>query len=121
MTIEEKASAEAEKLRRLLLNCNKDVVDAMEPVIENVAWIKVKLDETRDKLRNASVAIAYDNGGGQKGLRESPLFKGYESLFKSYMSGLSKILEYAPKEAENIDKADKPKTVLELVRARHEA
>ena len=70
----------------------------MEPVIYNTAWMKVKLDDSRMAIKNTDVAIPYDNGGGQKGIRENPLFKGYEALWKSYMLGMSKIMDCLPPE-----------------------
>jgi len=93
----------------------------LSPVIQNTAWMKAKLDDTRESIKRSQVAIPYDNGGGQKGLRENPLFKGYESLWKSYMQGMSKILDCLPQEACEIKaiELEKPKTMLELVRNRH--
>lgn len=91
------------------------------PVIENVVWMSAKLDEVRENIRDGSIVIDYDNGGGQKGIRENPYFKGYESLWKSYMTGMTKILDYIPNEAVfEVKEADTPKTVLELVRSKHD-
>ena len=121
--LEKLAMSEAERLRALLLKCgvNDTYVDFLKPTIDNTAWMKVKLDEARDKIKNTSVAIPYDNGGGQTGVRENPLFKGYENLFKSYMSGMKQILDTLPKQAESIKDAEieGPKTMLELVREKH--
>lgn len=114
---------EADRLRELLRHngVKDEIIDILSTIIENTAWMKAKLDETRDMIKSSSVAISYDNGGGQKGIRENPLFKGYEALWKSYMSGLCKILDYVPQkvveaEAEDIET---PKTVLQLVRSKH--
>lgn len=123
MNIEERASAEAERLKRLLFdyNISEKKVDLLADTIANVAWMKVKLDDTRDTIQHTDVAISYDNGGGQKGIRENPLFKGYESLWKSYMSGMNILMSLLPvEETAEID-VDRPKTVLELVRERHNA
>ena len=116
------ASAEADRLRALLRECNvkENRIALLEPVIENTAWMKAQLDKARTLVRGSSIVISYDNGGGQSGLRENPAFKGYEALWKSYMAGMCKILEYVPRpvverEAEQIET---PKTVLDLVRAR---
>ena len=96
-------------------------IKALESIIVNTAWMKVKLDDARDGAKTSNVVIPYDNGGGQKGLRENPIFKGYESLWKSYMSGMCKILECFPEEQAraSVDTAENPKTVLELVRNKH--
>lgn len=96
-------------------------VKILEPIVENVAWMKVKLDDARAVIAGSNIVIPYDNGGGQNGIRENPAFKGYETLWKSYMAGLEKILEELPEEerASVAEVADAPKTVLELVRERH--
>lgn len=123
MTIEERTENERQRLRSLLFDCgiSEKRMNALEAVIDNVAWMKVKLEDTRDVIKTAEVVITYDNGGGQKGLRENPLFKGYYSLFKSYMTGMGKIIEALPSEApkELIEEVEKPRTVLEMVRAKH--
>lgn len=116
------AAEEKQRLTSLLFSCHirQERIDALEAVIDNTAWMKAKLDEARDAIKNSSVAIPYDNGGGQKGIRENPLFKGYEALFKSYMSGISKILDTLPEDegVSLVSEEDKPKTVLEFVRAK---
>lgn len=123
MNIEQTAAEEKQRLTSLLFSCEipESRINALETVIDNTAWMKAKLDEAREAIKNTSVAIPYDNGGGQTGIRENPLFKGYEALWKSYISGLNLILSTCPqkvveKEAEQIET---PKTVLQLVRAKH--
>ena len=118
----EQVNMERVKLKDLLidLQISNRRQAAMDALIDNIAWMKVKLDETREMIKSSSVAIPYDNGGGQTGIRENPLFKGYESLFKSYMSGMERILDLLPPEqAPAVETADQPKTVLELVRNKH--
>lgn len=92
-----------------------------EAMIVNVAWMKIKLDDARDAIKTSNIVISYDNGGGQKGIRENPLFKGYENLWRSYMNGMNSILNALPESAANIKakESEKPKTMLELVRNKH--
>lgn len=124
-SIEEKATAEKENLRQLLFDCgvSEARLSLMEPVMENVAWMRIKLEEARRDIKNSKVVIKYDNGGGQSGLRENPLYKGYESLWKSYISGLSKLLDLLPAAQAKaaVPEELKPKTVLEIVRAKKKA
>lgn len=97
-------------------------IKLMMPIIENTCFMKIKLEEARKLIKTSSVAVPYDNGGGQKGIRENPLFKGYESLWKSYMSGMGNILSLLPSEAVRVDvesEVIKPQTMLEVVRGRH--
>ena len=92
----------------------------LEPIILNTAWMKAKLDDAREAIKTSNIVISYDNGGGQKGIRENPLFKGYESLWRSYMAGMSKILDSLPQEViEQSVAIEQPKTMLELVRNKH--
>lgn len=118
--LDEKAAAEAERLKSLLFDYNipERKIGFLEDVIKNVSWMKVKLDVTMEKIKNSDVCIPYDNGGGQTGVRENPLFKGYESLFKSYMSGMRQILDVLPKQIAEAEKEEieKPQTMLDFVR-----
>ena len=120
--------ARAEEEQGRILNILSEVgisekrMRILEPVILNTAWMKAKLDDAREAIKNSNIVISYDNGGGQKGIRENPLFKGYEALWKSYMLGMSKILDSLPPEVIRMETEDdnKPATVLELVRRKHE-
>ena len=93
----------------------------LTPVILNTSWMKAKLDDAREAIKNSNIVISYDNGGGQKGIRENPLFKGYESLFKSYMSGMNRIIDCLPAEQIEVETqvVEAPKTMLEIMREKH--
>lgn len=95
--------------------------ELLEPIIVNTAWMKAKLDDSREAIKNSQIVISYDNGGGQKGIRENPLFKGYESLWKSYITGMGKILESVPDDTELLSEVEEeaPKTILQIVRSKH--
>ena len=119
-----KARAEEEQNRIIeLLNevgISSKKMKLLEPIVLNTAWMKVKLDDAREAIKNSNIVISYDNGGGQKGIRENPLFKGYESLWRSYMAGMAKLLESLPQEQiEQATEIEKPVTMLELVRNKH--
>lgn len=119
-----KARAEEEQNRIIeLLNevgISSKKMKLLEPIVLNTAWMKVKLDDAREAIKNSNIVISYDNGGGQKGIRENPLFKGYESLWRSYMAGMAKLLESLPQEQiEQAAEIEKPVTMLELVRNKH--
>jgi len=122
--IEIKVRAEEEQNRIIeLLNevgISVKKMKLLEPIVLNTAWMKVKLDDAREAIKNSNIVISYDNGGGQKGIRENPLFKGYESLWRSYMAGMAKLLESLPQEQiEQAAEIEKPVTMLELVRNKH--
>ena len=91
----------------------------IEATIDNVAMMKVKLDEMRELLIPADPVVEYDNGGGQKGVRENPVFKRYESFFKTYELGIDAIFGILDNEEgagnDMIDDSLRPKTVLGFV------
>lgn len=94
----------------------------LEATIDNVALMKAKLDELREQLITAQAIVDYDNGGGQKGVRENPIFKRYESFFKTYSLGMGVIFDALRDEEgvaeDNIDDSIKPRTVFDIVQER---
>jgi len=118
------AEAEERRINGILVEAGASDkrVRALQPIVANTAWMLVKLEDAREQIKASNVAIAYDNGGGQKGIRENPAYKGYEALWKSYMLGMSKILDALPAEAvadAEPEEDVKPQTVLSLIRQRH--
>ena len=73
---------------------------------ENVLWMEVKLANAREVIGKSSVAIPYDNGGGQKGIRKNPAFDGYNSLMSSYTKALKQLCEMLGTEVEDDGDAD---------------
>lgn len=123
--IKHRAQNEQDRLRAILTEngVSAERLQGLETIIENTAWMKVKLDDSREAIKNSQIVVSYDNGGGQRGIRENPLFRGYEALWKSYMVGMRTILDSLDADAAKAEKAKatEPKTVLELVRARRAA
>lgn len=78
----------------------KEKITALNPVITNVSWMKVKLDDAREHIGDEGITVEYDNGGGQTGVRENPAFRAYEALWKTYLSGLDALLKQLPAQME---------------------
>ena len=57
----------------------------------NIIFMEEKLDQARELIGTTSVAIQYDNGGGQRGIRENPAYKGYGALLKSYIAAIDQL------------------------------
>lgn len=112
--------------RKLTKICKDYGLDAEKisvilPVIENVCWMQVKLEDAREDIAEDGLTTEYDNGGGQSGIRENPAFKAYEALWKSYSAGLQIILGVLPEQAAQAVKASAGKdsgNALELVLSR---
>lgn len=120
-----RVNKEKNRLNRLLKSAgiSEQRQKILLPVIRNVAWMAVKLEDVMEEVQEGSLLVEYDNGGGQTGLRENPLIRGYENLWKSYMLGMGKILDSLPdeKKKQQLEKENgKRQTVLELVREKHQ-
>lgn len=120
---------EAEKEYRRIKNLlkktgvSKEKLQALDSIIRNTAWMKVNLDEAQNSIEIGELVVEYNNGGGQRGERENPLFKAYENLWKSYMQGMSAIIATMPESVAEVKKEEieKPKNMLEFVRERKKA
>lgn len=73
------------------------------PLIHNVAWQKVKLDEARCDLMGESLFVPYDNGGGQSGIREHPGFVAYNKLFTTFSRGIKQLTDLMDFDAGEVD------------------
>ena len=60
---------------------------------ENAYFMRGKLMETRREMEDADVTVEYDNGGGQRGTRENPIFKGYHALLTSYRKTVEQLVD----------------------------
>ena len=75
--------------------------DVLAPVIDNMAWQRIKLEDAMEQMQDEQLTCEYDNGGGQSGTRENPVFKAYINLWRAYMVGLEKYTSYLPKELQD--------------------
>ena len=116
---------EYRRLKNLLKKAgvSKEKLQALDTIIRNTAWMKVNLDEAQESITIGELVTTYNNGGGQRGERENPLFKAYENLWKSYMQGMSTIISAMPESVAEVKKEEieKPKNMLEFVRERKRA
>lgn len=116
---------EKNKLKKLFRDAKVPAhkMKAFEPIIENVALMKIKLDELRTEIAGEDFMVEYDNGGGQKGIKENPKFKRYESFFKTFMLGMSKIIDELPDEIVASGgvavEGFQPKSILEQIKDKH--
>lgn len=64
---------------------------------DSVLFMASKLKETRSKIKKEPLVIEYDNGGGQKGIRENPNYIAYEHLLTAYNKSLRQLTEIIEK------------------------
>ena len=70
--------------------------EALE-LAESVLFMADKLAESREALKDEPLVIEYDNGGGQKGIRENPHYVAYEHLLTAYNKSLRQLTEIIEK------------------------
>ena len=69
-----------------------------ETLEREVEWMAQRLEQARAVIADSSILIAYDNGGGQKGVRKNPGYEAYAQLFNAFVRGmqaLDQVLEGA--------------------------
>lgn len=96
----------ADRAAALAEGAPENVRDRARELAENVLWMEAKLANAREVIGRSSVAIPYDNGGGQKGIRKNPAFDGYNSLMSSYTKSLKQLCEMLGTEVEDDGDAD---------------
>lgn len=72
--------------------------EALE-LAESVLFMAQKLKESRELMINEPLIINYDNGGGQKGIRENPHYVAFEHLMTTYTKSLRQLSEVIEKGA----------------------
>lgn len=90
--------------RQLKLNKAEELVagvktlhnEALE-LAESVLFMAEKLKESRELMANEPLVIDYDNGGGQKGIRENPHYVAFEHLMATYTKALRQLTEIVEK------------------------
>lgn len=96
-SIESRYQSELKKLQRLTKDAIPDEKrSAVLPLMSNIAFLKVKLDEARRELMHESIFTEYDNGGGQSGVREHPGFSAYNKLFTTFSRGIKQLTDMMP-------------------------
>ena len=87
------ASENRERAEEICAGVPETLRDRAIELCNNVLWMERKLAEARKAIGKSSVAIPYDNGGGQKGIRKNPAFDGYNALMSSYTKSLKQLCE----------------------------
>ena len=94
---QKRVESELKKLRDITKGAIPDEKrKAAMPLLANLAFLKVKLDDSRADLLYEDIFTEYDNGGGQTGLREHPGFSAYNKLFTTFSRGIKQLTDMMP-------------------------
>ena len=94
---QKRVESELKKLREITKGAIPDEKrKAIMPLLPNLAFMKVKLDDARVDLLYEDIFTEYDNGGGQSGLREHPGFSAYNKLFTTFSRSVKQLADMMP-------------------------
>ena len=77
-----------EEAERMCATLGGTMHDPAVELAENILFMAFKLRETRETMGDQELVVAYNNGGGQSGVRENPVFKAYEALNRQYVNAI---------------------------------
>lgn len=88
----------AARLKRTLkaVGMSAEELAASAELIQNVGFIEDRLFNARIDMADEPLVVAYDNGGGQAGVRKNPAYEVYAKLYASYIAGIKTLLERLP-------------------------
>lgn len=80
--------------------------DEAVSLAESVLFMARKLEETQKIIEDEPLVIEYDNGGGQKGIRENPQYVAFEHLQSTYIKSFRQLSEIIERGAPNSKSSD---------------
>jgi len=92
---EKQIKKEIHKLRRLFKNLPKDKMKAADGLIQEAAFMKVTLEETRHVIDQEGILEKFEQGA-QKFLREHPATKVYNTMIQRYATVCKQLFDMIP-------------------------
>ena len=87
-TKEKLINAEKERLRAIFTDMDENDMKHFEPLIQNTAFINATIDELQTLINKTGYVQEYDNGGGQKGVKESEYVKKHVTYSKLQLANV---------------------------------
>lgn len=84
----DRITQEEDRLLELFKNATDTEKKLALPSIKNLAFMRIQLEELQDEITSKGAIERYDNGGGQKGYKQSTALQSYNNLIKSYNTTL---------------------------------
>ena len=84
----ERITKEEQRLLQLFQNATDAERKLALPSIKNLAFMVIQLQDLQEEITSKGAIEKYDNGGGQKGLKQSTALQSYNNLIKSYNTTL---------------------------------
>ena len=88
--------AEKERLIGIFEDIEQNKLDFVKTLIDRLAWLNVNIKEVEKKLDEEGAVVAYNNGGGQSGVRESPYSKVRMQYTKDITTITKQLIDLVP-------------------------
>lgn len=95
MDKEKQIKKEMLKLKRLFKNLPKDKMKAADGLIQEAAFMKVTLEETRHVIDQEGILEKFEQGA-QKFMREHPATKVYNTMIQRYTTVCKQLFDMIP-------------------------
>lgn len=95
MDKEKQIKKEMLKLKRLFKNLPKDKMKAADGLIQEAAFMKVTLEETRHVIDQEGILEKFEQGA-QKFMREHPATKVYNTMVQRYTTVCKQLFDMLP-------------------------
>lgn len=92
---EKKIKSEISKLKKLYKNLPQDKLKAAEGLIQEAAFMRVTLEETRYIIDNEGILETFEQGS-QRFLREHPATKVYNTMINRYATVCKQLFDMIP-------------------------
>ena len=89
------------------MKSKKNHIEELEKTAE---FLRLEIQTARKELEGQPLAVEYDHGGGQCGVRENPAFTAFAKILKSYQSVLTQL--------DTLSKADQSEKVVSMVNSK---
>lgn len=97
MSEKEKAiKKEKNKLKKIFKDIDKNKLDFVMTLIDRLAWLNVSVKELEEIIDEEGTMIEYNNGGGQRGMKDNPNVKTLINYTKNISTITKQLVDLVP-------------------------
>lgn len=98
MSREEKIGTRKDELTKQFSKLDTKRKKIVSSLIDNAAFMAVKLEELRSQIDQVGMVSEYQNGANQWGTKKSPEIEIYNTIIKNHMTIIKQLTDLLPKE-----------------------
>jgi DNA-directed RNA polymerase subunit F len=96
LTKHQKVKREIGRLRRVLKDLDRNMMQVVVPLIENAAFMSVSLKELEEIINEQGYTVEYKNGENQFGTKQSDEVKTHIAMLKNLATVIKTLADIAP-------------------------